>query len=188
MADAGRDASRSCVCRDRKRFRTRADSPSPGSAAAAAVLQSEEDLPGRAGLQIRVVRRPARAGPRSAVDAVEVDDDRLRLRRFPRRSSRRPSAFDVVPLLRFRLVVGLSAGFSSSLSRASGEGDALAEHDQVDRTLHAHVLGRLREPLVDRAGVGRGEEVEVLAAGVEDRLDRVAQPVGDRPRLALARS
>ena len=140
-----------------------------------------EDLPGLARLKIGVVRRPARAGPRSAAGSARSRSRPAGLAGFvgpsaSRLSLCRPSAFGFSSALVGRLLL-------VALARQR-RGDARAEHDQVDRTPHAHVLGRLREPLVDRAGVGRGEEVEVLAAGVEDRIGRVAQPVGDRPRPA----
>ena len=55
----------------------------------------------------------------------------------------------------------------------------LGQGDDIDGVGLAHVGVRQVEPLLDRAGVGRGEEVEVLAGGVEDRLARLAQAVGD---------
>ena len=121
----------------------------------------------------------ARAGPRSAVGSA-----RSRSPPAPACRAWRPWLSSLLVVLRFGLVVGLVGRLLLVALAAQRRRHACAEHHQVDRTPHAHVLGRLREPLVDRAGVGRGEEVEVLAAGVEDRIGRVAQPVGDRPRLA----
>ena len=48
----------------------------------------------------------------------------------------------------------------------------LAQHDQVDVAGLAHVGAGLREPVEHRTGVGRAEEVQVLAAAIEDRLGR----------------
>ena len=61
----------------------------------------------------------------------------------------------------------------------------LAQHGEVDVARRAHVGARLREPVEHRAGVGRGEEVQVLAARVEDRLGHLGQAVGDGERLVL---
>ena len=44
---------------------------------------------------------------------------------------------------------------------------------------------RLVEPVLDRPGVGRGQEIKVLAAGVEDRLAGLGQAVGQGVGLVL---
>ena len=64
-------------------------------------------------------------------------------------------------------------------------GRRLLERDQVGRERHGHVGERLVEPVLDRAGIGRGEEVEVLAAGVEDRPARLGEAIGERERFVL---
>ena len=46
----------------------------------------------------------------------------------------------------------------------------------------------LVEPVVDGAGVGRGEEVEVLAAAVEDRLAGLDEAVGHGVGLVRLRA
>ncbi len=82
------------------------------------------------------------------------------------------------------LVLGRAA-FSSSLSLASGLGRSLRQDGQVEAVRLVDIGVRHVEPLPGRAGVGRGEEVEILPARVEDRLRDVAQAVGDRERLVL---
>ena len=61
----------------------------------------------------------------------------------------------------------------------------LAQHGQVDVAGLAHVVAGLREPVEERTGVGRAEEVEVLAAAIEDRLGHLGEAVGDGERLVL---
>ena len=61
----------------------------------------------------------------------------------------------------------------------------LAEHRDVNRVGDARVFVGQREPVLHRTGVGRREEVHVLAVLVEDRLAHFAEPVGDRVRLSL---
>ena len=62
---------------------------------------------------------------------------------------------------------------------------ALGEHGQVHLLLAAHVRAREREPVVDRPGVGRDQEVEVLARSVERRARGVGEPVAHRVGLAV---
>ncbi len=137
-----------------------------------------EDLPGLPRLKVRVVRGRLGEGQDPLLDAVEVD---LHRRRFVRLGI---LGFVVLGLIALGLLVGFVGRLFLVAFTHQRRGDALAEHRQVDRPPGAHVHGRLREPLVDRPGVGRGEEIEVLAAGVKRWVHRVAQPVGDRLRPA----
>src|SRR5436305_127128 len=62
----------------------------------------------------------------------------------------------------------------------------LRQHHQEEFPARRAGVGRgLAEAVLAHAGVLRAEEVQVLAGGVEDRLDRLAQPVGDGERLVL---
>ena len=70
--------------------------------------------------------------------------------------------------------------FSSSLSLASGDGTSFAARPGRRCAVCAHVGVRTARTSRAPAGVGRAEEVQVLAAAIEHRLDDVAQAVGDR--------
>ena len=98
-------------------------------------------------------------------------------------------------LLIFRFLLGLSLGVVFPLVGALGGfliafleqriGRRLLERDQVSREGYGHVGEGLVEPVLDRSGVGRSEEEEILAAGVEDRLACLGQAVGERERSVL---
>ena len=161
----------------------------------AAIDALVEDEAGLAGLQVVEVSSRNGQGNDAVLDAVEVDRERLLLLgvglllsggrgRFLARLRGLLGALGrlVGGLLRRRL--GLLRLLLVALLRERRH-DSLAQHHQVDVPLAAHVRVRLREPVLQRAGVGRPEEVQVLAALVEDGLGHFAQAVGDGDRLVL---
>ena len=83
-----------------------------------------------------------------------------------------------------RLLLGVGGPFLVALLQER-IGRRLGERDQVDRGGRLHVGVGLVEPVVDRAGVGRGQEIEVLAALVESRLAGLGETVGHAGRLVV---
>ena len=151
------------------------------------------DLPRFADLEAAV--KPGRDGDGDdpVVDAVEVDAERVRGRRglgrrvflililgFALGFVLARSLGDVLSLL----VLGRSDLFLVALL-GQRVGEVLAEDGQIEAVRLADVGVRHVEPLPGRAGVRRGEKVEILPARVEDRLRDVAQAVGDRERPVL---
>ena len=136
------------------------------------------------------------------LDVLEIDPERRRIGRLARGAIRRPAAVRAAAIPAAAPAVARSDGFLSSgpclvlrgvglrlllLVALLGERrrQILAQHGQVDVAGLAHVAAGLREPVEERTGVGRAEEVEVLAAAIEDRLGDFGQAVGDRERLVL---
>ena len=117
--------------------------------------------------EVREVPRGNWQRQNAVLDAVEVDH-----RRRGGLGHRLFILLVLVFLFFFRrlplIVIGL-------LQRVRGR---LRKHGDKDGVGGLHVGVRLVEPLLDRAGVGRGEEVQVLAIRVEDRLARFRQAVG----------
>ena len=58
-------------------------------------------------------------------------------------------------------------------------GSVLAQNGDVEALSHIHIRVRHGEPVLHRARVGGSEEVQVLPAGIENRLTRLAQAVRD---------
>ncbi len=141
-----------------------------------------EDLVGGTGREVGVDARLDRQGqdPLRQAFRVELHLDRLLLVLL-RLVGLRP----LLPRLRVgrRLLLLLRLLLVALLRERRR--DSLREHRHVDLLHRAHVGVRLREPVVDRARVGRDEEVEVLAGGVEDGARGVGKAVAHRVGLPV---
>ncbi len=147
-----------------------------------------ENLTALTDLEAVVAGRLGRQRHDSLRQAIEVDDD------FDRLGGRAlglvSSGFLIgrfIAGLRLRLhgrfVSGLRRLFVAFLRDRRDH--AFCQNSQVDRLRRPQVGVRLREPILDRTGVSRSQEVEILSVRIEDRLAGVGVGIGQRVGLLL---
>ena len=122
---------------------------------------NEEQHTRLTGFEARNVGRANRECDNALLDAIEVnagDGGRIRTGRFG-------SAF---------LLVGLAGKWI---------GRILAQHHSIDGVGDGQVRARLRKPVESRTGVGRTEQVEILATAIKHGIANGTQAIGDAVRL-----
>ena len=151
----------------------------------------EEELAGGAGLKVRDLGGVDGEVDDAVVEAVEVDDDGLRLLRghaavaLAVRPCGRAAALRRIFFLFFFLFFSLPVlrrGHALLLVALFRErrGGPLLQRRDVDRVRRPRICVQEREPVALRAGVRRGEEVEELPAPVEDGVRDVREAVRQR--------